>query len=68
MIRSRVNRLGQDFGFDASALITELFSRGDVLNRARTKLNANGRRMLGELLIDVADDLGIPIEKFYSQQ
>lgn len=66
MVRLRVNRLAQDFGFDGPAFFREFLSRGGVLNRAGTKLNANGRKLLGNLLSDTASDLGIPIDRFFS--
>jgi hypothetical protein len=66
MVRGRVNRLGQDFGFDGPAFFNEFLSRGGVLNRARTKLNADGRRLLGDLLVEKAKELGIPVDRFFS--
>ena len=66
MVRVRVNRLAKDFGFDGPTLFRDFLARGDVLNRAGTKLNANGRRLLGDLLFAKANELGISIDRFFS--
>ena len=66
VVRERVTMLGNRFGFNGPGIFEDFLTREGVLNTRGSKLNSNGRKQLGVLLSKIAEDFGIPIEKFFS--
>ena len=67
VVRERVYRLGENFGFDGYALFNQFLSREERVQRSGQFLSSLGRRILGEMLEDKAKELGIPIDRFFSR-